>query len=237
MINKLYRQDYDGEFIIHTRIVEEGKTEEAREYVPKTVDNQQTCNKAVIIGNGTSRDVFDLNILKRQHSKVQTYGCNALYRTYTPDFLVSTDSRVVDEIMKTDYTDNNIMYSSAPQLVKYPGKLHLIPYNQSFNAGSLATYMACFDGHKKIFLIGFDGQETVGLNNNVYAGTDNYDPAEFTVHDAKWIKFMKEIFETYDDVQFFRVMPSAFSPIPELWKDALNFKQITYRDFAIEADL
>ena len=41
-----------------------------------------------LIGNGESRKGFNLDTLK-PHGKI--YGCNALYREFTPDVLVSVD--------------------------------------------------------------------------------------------------------------------------------------------------
>ena len=48
---------------------------------------------AYCIGNGPSRHGFDLNKLK---GTGQTYGCNALYRDFIPDFIFSVD-KYVDE--------------------------------------------------------------------------------------------------------------------------------------------
>ena len=43
---------------------------------------------AFVLGNGASRKDVDLSALKN-HGKV--YGCNALYRDFTPDVLVATE--------------------------------------------------------------------------------------------------------------------------------------------------
>ena len=45
-------------------------------------------SKLFLIGNGESRKGFDLTKLKN-HIKI--YGCNGLYRDFTPDGLVSVD--------------------------------------------------------------------------------------------------------------------------------------------------
>ena len=49
-------------------------------------------SKAFCIGNGESRKGFDLEQL-RPHGKI--YGCNALYRDFTPDVLVAVDHAYV----------------------------------------------------------------------------------------------------------------------------------------------
>ena len=56
--------------------------------------------KATILGNGPSRpkDVEWLDNLKGD-----TYGCNALYRDWQPDFLLANDWSMMIEIINSDY--------------------------------------------------------------------------------------------------------------------------------------
>lgn len=61
-------------------------------------------NKAFLIGNGESRKDFNLDLLK-PHGKI--YGCNALYREYTPDVLVSVDHGIMHEIYQSGYCYKN----------------------------------------------------------------------------------------------------------------------------------
>jgi hypothetical protein len=61
-------------------------------------------NKAFLIGNGESRKDFNLDLLK-PHGKI--YGCNALYRQYTPDVLVSVDHGIMHEIYQSGYCYKN----------------------------------------------------------------------------------------------------------------------------------
>ena len=58
--------------------------------------------RAYIIGNGPSRKDIDLETLQGK-----TFGCNALYRDFTPDYLLSGDAGVIKEICKTDYPKDN----------------------------------------------------------------------------------------------------------------------------------
>lgn len=60
--------------------------------------------KVFCIGNGESRKNFNLDLLK-PHGKV--YGCNALYREYTPDVLVSVDHGIMHEIYQSGYCYKN----------------------------------------------------------------------------------------------------------------------------------
>ena len=56
------------------------------------------------IGNGQSRSPVDL-IKLRPHGKI--YGCNGLYRDFTPDVLCSVDGPMMHEIYQSGYADNN----------------------------------------------------------------------------------------------------------------------------------
>ena len=52
-------------------------------------------SKVFCIGNGESRKGFDLEKL-RPHGKI--YGCNAIYRDFTPDVLTAVDHGIMHEI-------------------------------------------------------------------------------------------------------------------------------------------
>jgi hypothetical protein len=56
------------------------------------------------IGNGTSRKNFNLEKL-RPHGKI--YGCNAIYRTFTPDVLTAVDHGIMHEIYHSGYCEKN----------------------------------------------------------------------------------------------------------------------------------
>jgi len=60
--------------------------------------------KVFCVGNGESRKDFNLDLLK-PHGKI--YGCNALYRQYTPDVLVSVDHGIMHEIYQSGYCYKN----------------------------------------------------------------------------------------------------------------------------------
>ncbi len=56
------------------------------------------------IGNGESRQSFDLRIL-RGHGKI--YGCNALYRDFKADVLIAVDGGIMHEVYHSGYCDEN----------------------------------------------------------------------------------------------------------------------------------
>jgi len=238
-----YAAEYEGEFMIHATRIEDGQRVEDREWIPGTLTNNDHRGNAVIIGNGESREKFNLRLLADHKGglfaslKVQTYGCNALYRDFTPDFLISNTDDMVEEIANSGYCDNNIVFSNARQMVKNPGKFHLVPQNLTMNAGSVATYLAAFHGHRNIYLIGFDNQEADNMNNNLYAGTNAYSDANTKINSSKWIAHMQRLFNAYIDTTFHYVHPNAAYVLPEKWKWCTNLKLKNYRDYISELDI
>jgi hypothetical protein len=235
--------EYEGEFIIHETRIEAGKRVEDREWVPRTLINDDHRGYAVVIGNGISREKFKIDMLGRHKGglfasmRCQTYGCNALYRDFSPSFLVAHNPAIAQEVVDSGYADENIVYSSAQQLVKHPSKFHLIPQNINMNAGAIATYLACFDQHKHIYLIGFDNQRDPEINNNVYAGTEHYAPFHSKGNDGKWIKSMEKLFGAYPDIDFVWVNNNPDHNFPDAWKWYKNVRKIKYPQFISELDI
>lgn len=63
--------------------------------------------RVFVIGNGESRRSIDLRQL-RKHGKI--YGCNALYRDFTPDVLIAVDQGIMHEIYHSGYAHKNQCY-------------------------------------------------------------------------------------------------------------------------------
>jgi hypothetical protein len=72
---------------------------------------------AFVLGNGISRKNIDLNQL-RNHGRI--YGCNALYRDFTPHFLVAVGNDVIRELSTKSYVNDNIVYTDSMHLLEYP---------------------------------------------------------------------------------------------------------------------
>ena len=62
------------------------------------------ATRVFCIGNGESRAPVDL-IRLRPHGKI--YGCNGLYRDFTPDVLCAVDHAIMHEVYHSGYCDNN----------------------------------------------------------------------------------------------------------------------------------
>jgi len=216
------------------------------ETVPSAVENKQISGRAVVLGNGVSRIELNPNLftLLKNHkggllasSRVQTYGCNAIVRDFIPDFVVANDE-VAAELVNGGYCDQTIIYGTAQMVLSYPGKFYLVPQNPNWNMGAIATYLACFDGHKTVYLMGHDLHSGhTDYQMNVYAGTRGYPDQISDTTEKYFEQTMLNVMKMYDDVEFVRVSPTTSYYMPESWKYQLNLRQIDFRQFVIESDL
>jgi hypothetical protein len=242
-LGRYYQTDYLGESVITKVVFKNGAKEETREWVSSTFSNTKHNGIAHVIGNGKSRQGFNLNLLREVHGGLlakgmgQTYGCNALYRDFAPDFLVVTGQSVAHEIAPKFPNGDTIGVTWSKNLLAFPEKYHLVPYNVRLTAGAAAAYLACFHGHTKIYLLGFDTQLDPRNTNNIYINTAGYPTDSDCPSNAAFIKDLKTVMDVYDDVEFIRVMPRLNSPIPEDWKWCKNFSQITYQKYISLCDL
>ena len=83
-------EPYIGEEITVNTIIRKGKKILEKKFYKDKVKAIPRGN-AYIIGNGPSRKNFDL---KKLRATGQTYGCNALYRDFIPDYIFSVDSKI-----------------------------------------------------------------------------------------------------------------------------------------------
>lgn len=240
---KRYRKDYTGEDIVQERVLQDGEWISTTEHVPNNIINNQISNRAVVFGNGEGRIGIDAKHILNKKSgllgadTLQSYACNAFYRDYTPDFLIVTSRVIAEEISKTRYPELNIVYTRVDINLEFPKKFYLIPHDPYADAGATAAYIAAFDGHKKIYLLGCEGQPESNYNNNVYAGTNGYDAKNADITGNSWEESYLQLFQTYDDVDFVLVTPNGRYTVKNSWKACANFRQISHRDMVIEADL
>jgi len=157
---------------------------------------------AFIIGNGKSRLAVNLDLLTPLGT---TYGCNWLFKEYTPNVLVATDRNIADHIQESGYAKTNRFHTRKPILELGGKSLHAV--YKGFSSGPNCAAMACIDGHSDIYLIGMDLGTTNGMFNNVYADWQFYkktlDPPTFA---GNWVnQLVQLITEDYKDRQFYRI--------------------------------
>ena len=156
---------------------------------------------AFVLGNGKSRQGLNLTLLQEFGP---VYGCNGLYREFTPDVLIATDKPIADAIQNSGYAKKNRFFTRRP--LPDSGALKLPNEYKGMSSGPNALAQSCLDGHTTLYLIGFDLGTTNGQFNNVYADTEFYkkitDPPTFS---GNWIKQIKQIAEQFPTRDFVRV--------------------------------
>jgi hypothetical protein len=83
-----------------------------------------------------------------------------------------------------------------------------IDFPVGWSAGNTALHLACQQGSKEIYILGFDLSSYDEPLNNIYKGTDNYLPSDAKgFNPNNWINQMQTIFTEYRDVKFYWVDP------------------------------
>ena len=168
---------------------------------------------AFVLGNGISRQDVD-PVSLRPYGKI--YGCNALYRQFTPDVLVSTDAPISQRIQAEGYSQKNTMYTRKP----FPSLgAQRIPQDYfGFSSGPAAVGIAALNKHKKIYMVGFDmGPNQFGKFNNVYADTEFYKKSSAVpTYSGNWVRQLLSIMKQFDKVEFVRIVGETTAGIPDL---------------------
>ena len=169
--------------------------------------------RAFVLGNGISRKGIEPTWLQ---SLGLVYGCNALYREFAPHVLVATDRPIATEIQNSGYALKNTFYTRRP-LEGLGARRVPEPYF-GYSSGPIAMSVAAGDGHRRVFLLGFDMGPTEHKKfNNIYAGTEFYKTADaLPTFTGNWIKQMTRIMSDYPLTQFYRIYGSTTARIPEL---------------------
>ena len=182
---------------------------------------------AFVLGNGISRLAVDLSVLKQRGT---VYGCNALYREFVPDVLISTDKAIAHTIQHTGYAREHVMYTRKP----LPGLgARSVPQNYfGFSSGPIAVGLAAIDKHLAIYLIGFDmGPTKSNRFNNVYADTEFYKKSSSNpTFTGNWVRQIVTVAKDFPNTSFHRVMGDTTADIAEL-AGIKNMRHMPMADF------
>ena len=225
-------EKYTGETVNTRLVIKDRKKHQETAYYEDKVKNVPRGN-AYIIGNGPSRKDFDLNKLK---ATGQTYGCNALYRDFMPDFIFSVDTKMTLSMCEDKVYEKCFHYTPALETNRPYGigKLHLIPNNPHWISGNAAFWTACVHGHKNIYLIGFDfRQYGDGKFNNIYQDTENYGPRNDDHIFEGWLKQFRDHLKMRPYCHFTIVHddPPEYLNYLQTGTDLKNSSLITYKEF------
>ena len=225
---------YKGDMVNTVLTIRNGKkTQETAWYEDRV--NAVPRGNAYCIGNGPSRKNFDLNKLQ---ATGQTYGCNALYRDFIPDYIFSIDSPITLTMVNDKVYEKCIHYTPALEVNRYPkggpSHLHLIPNNPHWICGNMAIWTAGVHGHKNVYLLGYDFRE-FGKDqlNNIYQDTENYGPRHSDTVFAGWLKQFRDMLKMRPYVNYTVVHddPPEFLNYLQTGTDLGNSKVIGYKEF------
>jgi hypothetical protein len=232
IIEPIEWKPYTGETIVVNTIIRKGQRIRETEYFEDKVKAVPRGN-AYIIGNGPSRKGFDLNKLK---ASGQTYGCNALYRDFMPDFIFSVDMRMSVKMCEDEVGLKTIHYAPSLEVKRKQAKgmLHLIPNNPHWISGNAAFWTAGVHGHTNIYLIGFDFRQ-YGKNqfNNIYQDTENYGERHDDNIFEGWLKQFRDMLKMRPYVNYTVVHdnPPDYMNYLQTGTDLGNSKIISYKEF------
>lgn len=229
-MSERYRTEYDGEFVIVSHTIKDGKKHQEREWIENPIENQHISGRACVIGHGQSRFTtnyngkFNLKTKIENHAgwhlgrkRLQSYGSEGCWKELQCDFYVEFDPEKLAEIKLKEYSNIVSVYTNARNCITTPGEYYLVPYGQRGTSVGVATWLACFDGHKEVFLIGVDG------TNQDQSTSD------------KRILELDEIVKTYKGVQFIYVSDGAAPP--DAWLQNQNFAHWKYHEFVSYCDI
>jgi len=223
MLQARYRTDYQGEFIITNTIWKGGMKLQDREFITNPVTNEHISGRAAVIGQD---ETIRADVVKRLEDhrggllgqkRLQTYGAEAVWQKIKLDFCVEHDPKHLHRMIKTHYVDRTVIYTSSRNCVRFPGYLYPVPYAVRLKPAAQAAYIAAFDGHKEIFILGVDG-----MNPHHYIDLQN-------------VADMPKVFSAYPDVKFYIVTDGARPP--DAWRNFAHVELMGYRKFITYCDV
>ena len=215
-----YRADYAGEFIILESKWSGGKKSETREWISNPIENQHISGRAACIGSNIDRQLFDYTRLSRHRGgllsskKLQTYGVGDIALEMRLDFTDETKNNKLIAIQETEIQEDSVVYTTSKNCIKYPGKFYIVPQRPLIEDSVTILYLAAFDGHREIFLLGYHNETDYGRNT--------------------WIRDVANIFRTYP-VDFYLI--GEPTNMPGEWLDCANVRSTSYRDWISYCDI
>ena len=162
---------------------------------------------AFIIGNGSSRNPIDLNLLS---SSGKTYGCNALYRDFVElDYLIAIDDGMIEEIRSHNFTDTNTSVIIPTENDRWESAEYNTQRRRN-NAGMCAMNEAIRHGSNMLYCLGFDFVLSGDISvDNLYKDTPNYGvETQSNESDNLYrVKYLKWFAEKNKNTTFVMVIP------------------------------
>ncbi len=216
-----YRSDYAGEFVVLETRWSGGKKTQTREFVPNPIENHHISGRAACIGSSSDLDKFDYTRLQRHRGgllgskKLQNYGTGSIAMDMRLDFVVETNPDKLQTLVSQGYHQNNIVYTTARNCIDQPGNFYLIPHNPRLLDLTSIIYLAAFDQHQEIFLLGYN--------------------KDLAIEKLQWHLEISKIMEAYAGTRFYFV--GEKTNMYDDWLECANAESMTYRDFISYCDV
>jgi hypothetical protein len=220
MIHQRYRRDYDGEFILADIDQVSGVILQKREWVDNPIDNQHISGRAAVIAQGFRYSGLTHQKLSRHRGgllgtkRLQTYGTGSTWQDMRFDFFITNEDSSINQMLSSGYTISTTVYTSIKNCLRYPGNFYPVPYQPVLDYLAQSVYLAAFDGHTEVFLLGY--------NKDTLAGT------------YQWKKDIDLVMKTYDSTRFWLVGSQNF---PLEWCQNSNVGVMDYRRFITYCDI
>ena len=185
---------------------------------------------AFVLGNGKSRLAIDPQ--QDLHGRGTIYGCNAIYREFMPQVLISTDKPISDKIQELGIPERVKHWTRRPLPDSKSQKIERPYYGMS--SGPVAISRAALDGHTHIYFLGFDLGSPDGLLNNIYGSTEFYKAnTDKATYAGNWVFQINQISREFRNTLFFRVLGKESTPIKfeNKWK---NVEEVTMEQFKLK---
>ena len=217
-----YRKDYTGEFVISVSTWSEVMKNQQRQWMANPLENLQISNRAAVIGSRIDAEMFNHTILARHkggllaNKALQTYGCHNMWRDMRFDFFVTKLHSELSEILAANYNETTAVHTNSTNCLNWPGSFYLTPYVTAMDEMALAVYLAAFDGHEEVFMLGYNN-DTENLTNH-------------------WLEDVNTVMETYTSTNFIIVTNNPAN-IPDMWRNNTNVTTMSHRDFIYHCDI
>ena len=156
-----------------------------------------------------------------------------MYRSFSPDYLVAVDSKMIIEINNSGYQRKNQVWTNPNKLFARMEGFNLFQPSKGWSSGPTALWLASQQQYTTIYILGFDYQGTDGGKhfNNIYADTDNYKRSSDTAtYYGNWLRQTKNVIEENTNTQYIRVI-AADNFIPSELNNIVNLKHIIVDTF------
>ena len=221
MIEQRFRRDYPGEFVILETRWKDGQNHQTREWIDNPIVNHHISGRAAVIGSRLLSHRFQYQRLQRHRGgllgrkRLQTYGTSDLWQDMRFDFFATTDREQVAAMVAQDYDRTSTVFTTARICIENPGRFYPIPYLPQIDALAMPVYLAAFDGHEEVFMLGYCSDTPGGSRS--------------------WISDVDQVITAYAGTAF--ILIGAEGIMPTSWRSHSNMRCMAVRDFITYCDI